>query len=309
MLNRDFVQRITKSDAAPAKKEETTFELTNLRVEEVSLVDRPANKRTFLVKKRATKKADAPEVKGKDSGEAVVVVDADEVVDIAALGKSEPPGADLDRKDAEEARKKREEEEAAEREREKKLTSSIDEEAAKAAAEPEKPTEAEKSTEAEKPAGDPPPVADKPAGDPPPDDVAKVGKPMARKRLERLKASYKALGDLITELDVDGEEPADKGAGTPAPPAGQPPPHPELVEGLKKSQQALEQSDAEIKRLASLVEALQQMVKSQGEQLAKSQLPVNSNKISLEKSDNDHDKVSWEYDLASPTARLKGRSF
>lgn len=342
MLNRDFVQRITKSDAAPAKKEETTFELTNLRVEEVSLVDRPANQRTFLVKKRDHKKTEAPADKGKE-GEAVVV-DADEVVDIAALGKGEAPGADLDRADAEKKKAEQAAEEAAEREREKQIVADVDAKAAKAASEGTPPGDPPEKA-ADKPAGDPPPATEKPAGDPPPaadppapavppadQDVAKVGKPMARKRLERLKASFQALGELIGELDVDAaEEPAAKRddedakrtkralsvlaelekakAGTtfwldgewlkaqesPAAP----------VEPAVKN----DGNNAEIARLAALVEALQQMVKSQGEQLAKSQQPVNSNAISLEKTDYDHDKVSWEYDLASPAARLKGRSF
>jgi hypothetical protein len=350
MLKREFIQQRIKKAEAPAQKAEDTrpHELTNIRVEEVSLVDAPANRRKFLVTKRdRTLKVAPAEEAAKGTGETVVVDGAD-VVDLTTTGKADLPGADLDRADAERARKEREAEEEREREREKQLVGAVKtedppkEETPKEEpkSEPEKPKE-EPSPEVKKPkeeapgASDPdktPPVvpAATPAAKAEEVPVDKVGKPMARARLDRLKAQYKALGELISELDVDAVDDVDKGANSTtlsisveelqaaaakAGPGGlvwvengvlmtKAAAEPPKVETVKTDANA-----AEIKRLTAVVESLQKMVKEQGEQLAKSRMPVNSNAISLEKSENGHDKVLWDPDMASPTARVKGRSF
>ncbi len=309
MLSRDF--RIQKAATAPAEKaeDEVPHELTNIRVQEVSLVDRAANRRKFLITKRDRKAVPA------DND--VLVVDASEVVDLTKTSKTELPGADLDRADAARAKAEREAAEKADAEAEKKLTSTVktappDEERPaeepkkddeKPVEEPKKDDKSDDDTKVEPVEADP----DKTPGVVPAEevaakaDVSKVGRPMRRERLDRVKAAVKALADILGELDV--EEPAEKDvkpekAATPAPaPAVVPP----VVDTSK--------TDAEMKRLSTMVEALQKMVKDQGEQLAKSRQTVDSNTISLERSSNDRDKVCWDADLASPQARLKGRSF
>lgn len=69
-----------------------TFELKDMNVEEVSMVDKPANGRAFLVKKRATKKSDA----------ASTDTAAEEVIDLAAeVDKSGTAEPEADRANAE----------------------------------------------------------------------------------------------------------------------------------------------------------------------------------------------------------------
>jgi hypothetical protein len=127
--------------------------------------------------------------------------------------------------------------------------------------------------------------------------VAKVGRPMRRERLERLKVAAKAFTDILAELEVD-EEPAEKAELKLVPAVDQ------ITVNVDTSK-----TDAEIQRLSSMVESLGKLVKDQGELLAKSRLPVESNTISLEKGRNGHDKVFWDADMASPQARVRGRSF
>lgn len=78
----------TESKTTPAE----VFELTSIKPEEVSLVDRAANGRSFLVKKRKTEKATAPAAETSGASE-------DEIVDLAATAKGAAPGAELDAAD------------------------------------------------------------------------------------------------------------------------------------------------------------------------------------------------------------------
>jgi agmatine/peptidylarginine deiminase len=124
---------------------------------------------------------------------------------------------------------------------------------------------------------------------------------MQRARLDRLKAAWKTVTDILGELD--GDE-TDKAADKVAAPAPAPAPAPIVIVDTVKA----DANAAEIKRLSTMVETLQKMVKEQGVELAKSKQPVDSNTISLEKSKFDHDKVIWDNDMASHSARVRGRS-
>jgi hypothetical protein len=307
MLSREF--RINKSaETAPAEKAEdgTPHELTNIRVQEVSMVDRAANRRKFLITKRdkkTTKTEFPPDV---------VVVDAADVVDLAATSRVDINK--VDPADAARAKADKDAAEAAEREAELKLTSQV--KADPPAEEPKKEAPPPAAEEPKK--EEPPPAEEQPDEKTPVVDpitvteeitvkaatftidvdaiVAKVGRPMRRERLERLKVAAKAFTDILAELDVD--EPAEKAETKPEP---KPEPAVVVVDTSK--------TDAEIQRLSSMVESLGKLVKDQGELLAKSRLPVESNTISLEKGRNGHDKVFWDADMASPQARVRGRSF
>lgn len=319
MLSREF--RISKSAAAAptVKADETPHELTHIRVEEVSLVDAPANRRKFLVTKR-------------DKTQKGVV----RVIDPAGI---DAPWAELDRADAARAQKAASGDPAAE---------PVVEPPAPAAEPPVAEPPAAEPPVAEPPVAEPP-VVEPPAGEPPaaepaaPDadktpvvevkeeiavkaEVAKVGRPMKRARLDRMKAAFKELSEILSELDVDEEkaEPAAKAEpAVPAPPAppapavavkaeAPAPPAAPVVAQIPATPVPAVKADAnaaEIQKLTAMVQTLQKMVEQQGVQLAKSRQPVDSNAISLEKSNSGHDKVLWDGDMASPQARVRGRSF
>jgi hypothetical protein len=372
MLKREFLQRITKSTASPepTAKDAQTFELTNLRVEEVSLVDSPANQRVFLVKKRDAKAdeetttvaaGDLEDLSKAEPGESKTVRQARPRVDSAddRARRSTPDLAAVEAARRKIAKREAEEAQiAADVARERELaegvtTKQTDPEPPKKDSPEDEPatttTETVETKETVQTETKPKEVALPPEEKT--DDVAKVGRPMQRARLDRLKASVKALSEMIGELEVAdaaAEEPAAKAAGegldmtfdevqafikevnelpaqtravisvekgrlklnserVSAPAKLEP--DPTVAASLKKATDGLEKSDGEIRRLAAVVQALQTMVKEQGEQLAKSRLPVNSNAISLEKANSDHDKVSWGLDLASPVRRIPGRTF
>lgn len=80
----------------PTVDDDEVFELTNIRVREVSLVDRAANQRKFVVTKRDEKKR---------SGDPITTEDAAKALEKAQENFANTPAAELDRKDAEEAKK------------------------------------------------------------------------------------------------------------------------------------------------------------------------------------------------------------
>lgn len=336
MLKPEFV-RLAKSAAASASEKAVTdalpHELTNITVKEVSLVDRAANGRSFLVRKRQKNKP----------------VEDGEIVDLAALGKGDLPGADLDAKDAEAAAAAKKVEEDAEAERDRAIAAQVKdtpaEETAASAAASETPKAGETGSEASASAAEgvseaaagaagaaaePAEAAAVAATEATPassaaagaeGEVEKVGRPMAKVRLERLRAAYKTVTDgmraiegLLGELDIGTD--ADAGSllkaeqsaatATAAAAADINKQQAGQIEALTKS---LNDGNAEIANLAGIVKALQKMVKDQGDQLAKSRVPQESNTISLEKSEFDNDKVIWDADMASPRVRSRGRSF
>jgi hypothetical protein len=344
--------RIQKAEAAEkAATDDLPHELTNIRVEEVSIVDRAANRRKFLVKKREgtpmkKNKADEPVDSDKP-----VVVDADEIVDLAAPAK---------KGDADKA--KEQAEAAKEREREKAIAASVDDKAVKADPPPDPPLPKDPPATAttETPA-ETPPAASTPAtpGTSGPDDptvpgkpesevgkasmkcpncgannsesavycsacggkmkaakgdaeVDKIGRPMSAARLERLRAAQKTIDDILNEVDPPAapEKPAGdislESATTPAAKsAGQE----VLPVDLSLVNKAIADNNEKIAGIANTVAALQKMVKEMGEQLAKRQIAVDSNTISLEKSVSEDDKVVWPADIAARPKRLPGRSF
>jgi hypothetical protein len=340
MLKQSFVQqRISKSAAAaapaaadPAEGEEL-FELTNITVKEVSLVDRPANQREFLIRKRDDRK-------GRGWGKPPS----------SRTEKGVDPAADLDAADAEKARIALEAEDKAQSERERALLAgtatekSDPPEAEKKpsvdppAKEPDKPVDGDDKTE-ERPnpaaSGDVDADDDDTADAAPSEGVKKVGRKMSKTRRAKLKAIVAAAQELLSEVADEPDEPAEKAAaedppevapsnpaappaGTPAEPAepaapGQPAaippaPIPAPVTEPPASVPAKE-TDPEVERLKAVVGTLQKMVAAQGALLAKSGITADSNAIDLEKSQLDHDKVSWPVDLADRRERIKGRSF
>lgn len=88
-------QRIRKSETAAASAVDDTFELSNIVVEEVSLVDRPANERQFLVKKNKVKR-----VKTATSAVETPVNDSEDLAAVGAAPAVENPAAALDAADA-----------------------------------------------------------------------------------------------------------------------------------------------------------------------------------------------------------------
>ncbi len=371
MLKPEFVRLAKSGVASKAVTDALPHELTNITVKEVSLVDRAANGRKFLVKKRA-----------KASPEKAVPLEDDDIVDLAAMAKGDLPGADLDARDIAAAASARAAEEERERERERAIAAQV---TAPAATEGTTPPAAAEETPPAPPAATPaatPAVTTPPAGTeaaapaaaseppkadgaegaapvagsasaangdseaaagaaaspepaaPPAEGVEKVGRPMAKERLVRLRAAYKTVTDgmkalegLLGELDASDVDvgtlmgkSVPSPAAAPAVPVAVSVPTATAVEALtsdinKQSLQisaltnTLENGRAEITKLNGVVEALQKMVKDQGDKLAKSRLPLPSNAISLEKSEFDGDKVVWHADMASPQARVKGRSF
>jgi hypothetical protein len=111
-------QRIKKSAevAATATAEPTVHELTNITVQEVSLVDRPANERTFLLRKKAEEAAkDDAEKTAKTAADALAVETTIETVeaegiDLVAAAKA---AEELKAKDAADLAKKQVDEAAA----------------------------------------------------------------------------------------------------------------------------------------------------------------------------------------------------
>jgi hypothetical protein len=308
MLSREF--RIQKAAAATSaeKADDVPHELTNIRVEEVSLVDAPANRRKFLVTKR-----DKKTEKG-----VVRVIDATD---------NDAPWAELDRADAARAKVAKETGDAGEVKPEPPKATEAP------AAEPEPPAPApapapEPDKPAPAPAEDDPdktpaPVTPPAPATPPepatkiieevtakaddPADIEKVGRPMNRARLQRMKEAFKTLADLLSELDVSEEKAAkaeEPAAPAPVAPAPTAPAPAAPIEAVKADANA-----AEIKRLTTMIESLQKMVEQQGVQLAKSRQPVDSNVISLEKSNFARDNVTWDADMAAPHAKIRGRSF
>jgi hypothetical protein len=300
MLSRDF--RIQKSAAAAEKAETvdtTPHELTNIRVQEVSVVDSPANRKKFLITKRD---------KNTEKG----------VVRVILADGSDAPWAELDRADAARAKGEVPPEKAAAdlvvpSETAPPVKDDVPTKEEPVVEEPAKEEPVVEEPAKEEPKVEPPAIdPDKTPGvvtEPPvkveeditakAGEVAKVGRPMQRARLDRLKAAWKTVTDILGELD--GDE-TDKAADKVAAPAPAPAPV-VIVDTVKADANA-----AEIKRLSTMVETLQKMVKEQGVELAKSKQPVDSNTISLEKSKFDHDKVIWDNDMASHSARVRGRS-
>lgn len=78
----------------PTIDDDDVFELTNIKVQEVSLVDRAANQRKFLVVKRDNKKG---------TGDAITTDDVAKAAERAAENMADTPAAELDRRDAEAA--------------------------------------------------------------------------------------------------------------------------------------------------------------------------------------------------------------
>lgn len=344
MLSREF--RIQKSvDATKAETvDNTPHELTNIRVHEVSVVDHPANRRKFLITKRDKKgvKADSDVV--VVSADEIADLSKAWKADGPGLSERDKAARDRLKKWFGKSQKspEQEAEEAAEREAELKLTSKVDN--PPSSEEPKKDevpsTEAPTKEEpvVDLPAKDEPkvdepkveePKADEPKADdadktpavaPGPEvkieekvtvkadeDVTKIGRPMQRARLDKLKAAWKVVTDILAELDVESDKAAPV-AAAPAPAATVAAPVVVVPAPVVDTAKA-DANAAEIKRLTAMVETLQKMVKEQGAQLAKSQQPADSNTISLEKSKTDHDKVHWDPDMAASAARLRGRSF
>lgn len=77
----------------PTVDDDEVFELTNIKVHEVSLVDRAANQRKFVVTKRDKKR----------SGDPITAEDAAQALEKAQGNFANTPAAELDRKDAQAA--------------------------------------------------------------------------------------------------------------------------------------------------------------------------------------------------------------
>jgi hypothetical protein len=279
---------LQKSSAAAvlAADESQTHRLTDIEVKEVSVVDRPANRRKFLVVKREPEAATmkiSPEAKTELENKIKGILEAAEAVskslETAEAAAGAPTPAEL----------------TAALETMGKLLGV----GATATQAESQPTEKAKPT--------PPPKKDEDEGDPDTEeeddedededeakkktkdsakDVAKAGRKMARGRKERLAAAVTALKDLLSEVD-DSDAPAAPKVETAKAAA----PDTAVVSALRE----LSEHVAVItKAMSRQKERLDQLAKSTG----------GSRQVVTEKSDvAESSEVSWPLDMNKQPTR------
>lgn len=325
-----------EANAKAASKDDEADGVHRLRdivVEEVSLVDRAANKRRFLVVKRSgdmadESNADSDVEKAKKKPAAASEVEDEE--------KRKKPGADEEDDDAEKAAKPSDDEEDDDEETEKARTPPADEETEDGEKTPKRKQalampaavkdallrsltealerlmaianrvkEATAPEDAEAEAAFPDDVASEIAAiaellasvgkrKAAKADVAKAGARMAKDRLDRFQKAMALLADILKELTDSKEEPAAPSAGA-------------AEAGVKKRDIAAPLAIPGLAELVTGIGELTRVVKRQEEELARiRQARGVSNAIPVESARRaEPQEVSWPLDMNRPISRDK----
>lgn len=289
-------------------KEKPVTRLHDMVVQEVSLVDRAANKRRFLLTKRGEGMATEQGAELKPDGEG----------GLTEVGKGAAPNADGDAAPvskvasakplldkltalADKAKALKPDDEAALWDLAEKLEEVSEglEHLAHGTAKA-KGEEPDEDDEKKRKAGKPFPGAAPPFGSPgnppptkkgeEPDDVEKAGKKMSAKRLGKLKEIHMALGDLIKDVDIK-ETAAEPTAGPSIAKADA-----EVPEAVAKALQASEATVTELRQqVAKQREQIEKLAKAQP---APTSIPVEERERTLKGTD-----VSWPLDMNDPVDR------
>lgn len=242
--------------------------LHDMVVEEVSLVDRAANKRRFLLRKRGETMETNTELQSDGNGGFVTTSAAAQAAQVPEASATSTEKA----KDEDEMKRPN----------------------ARHDAMPEPP---------EKPSGKPKPKSPFPGAAPPfeakaeTDPVVKAGAKMRKERLERMKAALKALNDLLTEIDVSDSEPSAGCAATEKA---------EIVTPVTSSAPVAPSApNPEVQKLVQVVENLAHVVKTQGSTLEKiTKAAPTSTQVAVEsKQTPRRSEVSWPLDMNDPVDR------
>jgi len=263
-----------------------THRLTEITANEVSLVDRAANQRKFLLIKRANmgKQLASDGSGGFVSGEGETVEKGtDATSDSSGAGDSSNTDTDAKKDDDAETAKGDDVEAKA-----KDDDAKGDTEAAKGDDVEAKDDDAKGDTEADVEAKAKDDDAETAKGD----DVEKAGAGMKRARLERFKGAMKTLQELLSELDGD--------------PMG-------------KADAADDAADAKVTKaeetaanMAAQIEELQSVVKSQADKISQAQTEIEklrgsageSNTIPVgDVSKNADQEIDWPFDLNRPLGK------